>query len=180
MPKCTIVGCRTGYKGQNKGLQTFQLPKSKHLRELWLKKINRENFTPSNHTVVCERHFRVIDCVPDHENLGYRGRPKKKRTLKPTAIPSKFLVPNTEYETRRKSEEKFHSSNIQELQPCVIKILPKPQNTAYDKNIETFVKNEDTFEAEGSSIVIDHSFSLDHTVKYIRSENERITTANCS
>ena len=172
MPKCTIVGCRTGYKGQNKGLQTFQLPKSKHLRELWLKKINRENFTPSNHTVVCERHFRVIDCVPDHENLGYRGRPKKKRTLKPTAIPSKFLVPNIEYKTRRKYEEKIYSSNIQELQPCLIKILPKPETTAYDKNIEAFVKNENPFETEGSSIVIDHSFSLDHTVKYIRSKNE--------
>ena len=59
MPKCTVVGCRTGYKGQKKGLQTFTLPKSKQFRELWLRKINRENFTPSNSTVVCERHFRV-------------------------------------------------------------------------------------------------------------------------
>ena len=125
--KCTIVGCRTGYKGQNKGLQTFQLPKSKHLRELWLQKINRENFTPSNSTVVCERHFRVIDFVPDHENLDYRRRPKKKKKLKPSAIPSKFFVLNTEYETRKKCDEKNHSSNIQELQPCVIKILPKPE-----------------------------------------------------
>ena len=91
MPTCCIVGCRTGYTGLYGKYQTFTLPKSQEMQRHWLEKINRANLIPTKHTVVCERHFRSNDFVPAHENLGYRNKPKKKKTLKPFATPSLYL-----------------------------------------------------------------------------------------
>ena len=59
----------------------------------WLEKINRQNFIPTRSTVVCEKHFRAQDFVPAHENLDYRKRPKKRKSLKPQAVPLLFLKP---------------------------------------------------------------------------------------
>ena len=88
MPACCIVGCRTGYRGNYGIYQCFFLPKSQEMHRRWLKKINRTNFIPSKHTVVCERHFHAADFVPAHENLDSKKRPKKRKTLKPFAVPS--------------------------------------------------------------------------------------------
>ena len=91
MPKCSIVGCRSGYTGNYGIYQYFFLPKSQEMHRQWLEKINRANFIPTKHTVVCERHFRSSDFVPAHENLDCKKKPKKRKALKPFAIPSLFL-----------------------------------------------------------------------------------------
>ena len=69
MPRCSIFGCRTGYKGEIEKFRCFKLPKSRGRLAQWLEKINRADFIPSEHSHVCERHFVAKDFVPANENL---------------------------------------------------------------------------------------------------------------
>ena len=100
MPYCGIAGCNTGnarIPEANK-YQSFNLPKSNHIKEKWLEriKLNRTGFVPSNHTVVCEKHFHSSDFISDAENLDRRGKTKKKRKLRNTAVPSLFMSGDSE------------------------------------------------------------------------------------
>ena len=94
MPYCAIVGCETGHGRKNiEKYQSFYLPKSLEIKEKWLDKIKikRPDFIPSIHSRICAKHFRHNDFMCDSENLTTRGKMKKKRTLKITAVPSLYL-----------------------------------------------------------------------------------------
>jgi len=55
---CAAYGCISGYKIDN--IKSFHFPLSKkksHLLEKWLRFINREDFTPSDSSVICIKHF---------------------------------------------------------------------------------------------------------------------------
>ena len=100
MPSCAIYGCRSGYTNEDKGYQAFKLPKSEELRNLWIEKINRSEYVATQFSIVCSKHFQEKDFVPDNENLDYRGRARKKKRLKVSAIPSLFLKPDIEISSR--------------------------------------------------------------------------------
>ena len=85
MPNCSLLGC-SGRSGK-------RFPEDPELREKWLEKINRTDFEPTPNALVCYKHFRTSDFVPDTENKDKSGRKRKKKRLKPTAIPSYFLSP---------------------------------------------------------------------------------------
>ena len=95
MPYCAISGCESGHtRKKDLGIfQSFYLPTSKNMKERWLEKIriNRPDFSESIHTRVCAKHFRLRDYMSNKENVTSRGKLKKKRKLKPTAIPSLYL-----------------------------------------------------------------------------------------
>jgi hypothetical protein len=65
----------------------FRLPKDPERRKAWLHKIRRVNWTPSDRTVLCSKHFAVDDFEPIAEH-------RKKRDLKRSAIPSLFFYPD--------------------------------------------------------------------------------------
>ena len=91
MPYCAVVGCKTGNKMPGRiQYQQFSLPATKGMRAKWLENINRD-FTPTPHTRICAKHFKASDFVPQNENLDAHGKPKKKMTMKTSAIPSLFL-----------------------------------------------------------------------------------------
>ena len=99
MPYCAISGCESGNTRKNKNLekyQSFYLPKSKDLKEKWLERIrlNRPDFEESIHTRICAKHFDSYDYMTETENKTTRGKIKKKRKLKLTAIPSLYLSGN--------------------------------------------------------------------------------------
>ena len=95
MPYCAIAGCNTGNARipDANHFQCFNLPKSEDIKEKWLEKIkiNRSDFAPSSHTVICEKHFRRYDFISDTQNLDRRGKTKKKKKLKLKAIPSLYM-----------------------------------------------------------------------------------------
>ena len=112
MPYCAVVSCQSGSKKPGEKYQMFQLPdpiKSKGLRTQWLNRLNR-NFIPTEHTRVCAKHFQQSDFVPEEKNLDAHGKPKKKKTLIPSAIPSLHLRPDVEVESRQSSTSKRAST----------------------------------------------------------------------
>ena len=46
--------------------------------------------------MVCEKHFHSSDFISDAENLDRRGKTKKKRKLRNTAVPSLFMSGDSE------------------------------------------------------------------------------------
>ena len=50
-----------------------------------------QDFAPSSHTVICEKHFRRYDFISDTQNLDRHGKTKKKKKLKLKAIPSLYM-----------------------------------------------------------------------------------------
>ena len=62
--KCCAPGGRSNYvskKGTTK-VTTFLFPKKGDLRQEWLKKIPRD-FTVTNNTVICAKHFEEDDII---------------------------------------------------------------------------------------------------------------------
>ena len=97
MPSCQVVGCKNGYGDGESNLQTFCI-KSKNskysktcLFNKWLEKLNI-NSSPK-HLFVCERHFSEDAFVPEADNLTTRGQKRKKKQLKPMAVPTLHLRP---------------------------------------------------------------------------------------
>ena len=80
MPDCIVNGCNSS-SGR-------RLPTDKRLREKWLEGINRIGFKPKPNSLVCLKHFHESDFIPDSYNKDNHGRKRKKRRLKPSAIPT--------------------------------------------------------------------------------------------
>jgi hypothetical protein len=59
------------------GLGMFTFPKDKHRRKIWVQKVKRQNFVPSEHSRLCSRHF----------NFGKIGI---SRGFKQVSLPGRF------------------------------------------------------------------------------------------
>ena len=57
--KCAAPSCRSGYvKNGTKKITTFHFPLKKiELNKLWIRFVNRQNWSPTKHSVLCEYHF---------------------------------------------------------------------------------------------------------------------------
>ena len=91
MPSCAAVGCKTGLKAHpEEKHQLMALPKDQFWRNKWLKSLNRD-FTPSDQTRICAKHFEADYFVPEDENKTKKGKPKAFLTLKEFAVPTLHL-----------------------------------------------------------------------------------------
>lgn len=54
--KCCVFGCRSNYDKASE-VSAFKFSKDGVLRDKWIKKISRKDFTPTTHSVVCVKHF---------------------------------------------------------------------------------------------------------------------------
>ncbi|XP_065078936.1 zinc finger protein ZFP2-like [Ochlerotatus camptorhynchus] len=83
--KCCVPKCSSNYdavlrKGQST-ISTFKFPEEKHLRDSWLRALNRGNdWQPGRTASICINHFQPEDIV----------RYDKPAKLKPEAVPSIF------------------------------------------------------------------------------------------
>ena len=59
--KCAAVTCKTGYSSSTSSKNeksTFRFPINNHeLSKKWIHFVNRQGWTPSKHSVLCELHF---------------------------------------------------------------------------------------------------------------------------
>lgn len=96
MPRtCAVLGCLSNCEStlkQGKGsVSTFSFPKDKTLREAWVVAIQRINWTPSEHSSVCARHFDASEIITHDELRTENGQkkvvPRSRPKLLPRAIP---------------------------------------------------------------------------------------------
>ena len=90
---CVVVGCQSGSnwcKGPKYTLYKFR--KSDWLKKQWTEQINRKNFTPTDSSVVCAKHFSEDAFEPSM--VRSQGRKRKYRQLKKFAIPTLYLRPS--------------------------------------------------------------------------------------
>ena len=64
------------------------MPTSKEILKKWLQKLNRPKFEPSFTSVICYRHFQDHDYVFSYVATETDRKPRLKKILSPTAIPS--------------------------------------------------------------------------------------------
>ncbi|XP_068204013.1 uncharacterized protein [Palaemon carinicauda] len=56
MPRsCCVPGCKSNYSRSD--VSAFRFPRDEQRRQLWIKAIHREDFTPTPNTIVCAKHF---------------------------------------------------------------------------------------------------------------------------
>ena len=114
MPACVVLTCSNGYKGHNtpNDIRWFKLPESQSLRGRWLFEIHRENEKNFNtkHARICSEHFRPDDFLNEDENCDSKGRKRKLRHLKPTAVPTINMRPIREFTGKT---SRIFNSNIQ-------------------------------------------------------------------
>lgn len=87
MPRfCVAHGCtnrsnKVHCRENNVSFHKFPLNDPIRMK-LWLLELKRVNFKPNKHSVLCSEHFNDEDFDTSH--------PKRRRTLKAGAVPSKF------------------------------------------------------------------------------------------
>ena len=88
---CAIYNCQSGYgRNSERGVRLLAFPKGLTCQK-WIEAVNRENFTVTKDSYICEKHFKETDWVPREHDVTKRGKPKAKRTLKENAVPSLYL-----------------------------------------------------------------------------------------
>lgn len=93
--KCCVPRCRSNYLNGPR-VSVFSFPNDAELRQKWLKVIHREDFTPTRHTRVCEKHFREseverIVSMYDEKKGKLITAPLSYPRLIAGAIPSRLL-----------------------------------------------------------------------------------------
>ncbi|KAL5246397.1 hypothetical protein ACI65C_013805 [Semiaphis heraclei] len=89
MPGCAAINCSNS---ATKGFLMKHFPKDKVRRKLWLIKMKRDNWSPTNYSCLCEVHFR--------EDMWEKTREDGSRRLKNDAVPTIFSF--TKEKTKRK------------------------------------------------------------------------------
>ena len=96
MAPCVVYGCKTGYGPNSPKIPVHKFPDEKMLRQKWIHQINRDDFKPTEHSRVCERHF--VEAA--FTMVGARGKPLKTRHLTEWAYPTLFLRPEKQVTPR--------------------------------------------------------------------------------
>lgn len=55
---CCAIGCTFRYK-KGGPIRMFRIPKDQKLKQLWLKAIKRDKWTPTNSSRICGQHFQT-------------------------------------------------------------------------------------------------------------------------
>lgn len=164
MVYCLVVDCPTGYKRAGViQYQQFKLPDKNPMRKKWLERINRD-FVPTIHSRICAKHFMDTDFVPDKENLNAKGKPKLKKTLKETAIPSLHLKSPKEVKERSTKNSKASENETTEEPMEVVEetdvIEPEPFNFLDETDDEDIEPLDTTEEPEINATDHEHSYHL--------------------
>ena len=161
MPTCAIWGCNNGsgretQREDGKKRLFFQYKHTEAKKE-WRERINRENYTPTNNTIICEEHFTEDAYVPDEENVDSQKRKRKLRRLKPKAYPTRnlptvnnlFLPPEPKRRGRAahnilKPVESIPTSSIKDSDLGVHNYAKIPVEIDNDEVFHDAIENNDT------------------------------------
>ena len=94
---CVAGGCSNTYRD---GVSFFKFPKDQPRRRCWINKVltTRAEWTPSEHSMLCSRHFGK-DCFEPEVALASLLGINRRKKLKPTAVPSLFKKQPSTFES---------------------------------------------------------------------------------
>ncbi|XP_035234148.1 THAP domain-containing protein 2-like [Stegodyphus dumicola] len=118
---CCVPNCRGNYPNTEK-VQMFSIPKSDSLRRKWLRAIHRQNFIPSNHSKVCEKHFVESDIERTVEHFDEKKGTSIKINLIRPRLHSCLAVQNI-YQVNLQHQEKVPMIEEFELIETIYRVL---------------------------------------------------------
>ncbi|XP_014475875.1 PREDICTED: THAP domain-containing protein 4-like [Dinoponera quadriceps] len=81
MPGCVAAWCTNS---SSKGFKMCNFPRNKERREAWVKNMNRQDWSPTPHSALCEAHFA--------SDMWEKVRIDGKKKLKACAVPTIFVT----------------------------------------------------------------------------------------
>ena len=126
--RCVAAGCSNTNKD---GFSLLLFPKDANLRKKWADQVKRTraNWMPTDHSVLCSKHFED-SCFEDSTRLSEAmGMKKMKLRLKPNAVPTIFAKPP------------LLKRPLAEYQGSSTTTNPKNRRTAYEKRERQRVYN---------------------------------------
>ena len=75
--KCCVVNCRSNYAGED-CTTVFSFPKDEHLRNRWIKFVNRKDWKPTSSSYICIKHFEEKYYKKGKNDKGFRLNKKLK------------------------------------------------------------------------------------------------------
>jgi len=109
---CCVRGCRSRGSGGSDKIKYFRFPKDEPRRKLWVEAIRRENFVPTNNSMVCHNHFTEDDYQkrPDLVKLTNIAVPSVSISVENVKrnIQKKKVVMESNLKSSQKSERKCY------------------------------------------------------------------------
>ncbi|GIY65514.1 THAP-type domain-containing protein [Caerostris extrusa] len=116
--KCCVPCCRSNYD-PTVYISCFQFPKEEDRRNLWLKKINQKDYSPSKNAVVRIKHFREKFVITEHHAVRDDGSVLTVKRIYPNltlyAYPSIFPNQPAYLSSDPVSKEKLPSERRNEI-----------------------------------------------------------------
>ena len=118
MPTCAVVHCHNGSGRKERTHEDgrkatlYQVPEGMQIQ--WQEMINRQNFVVNKNSLVCSLHFEENAYVDETDNHDKYNRKRKRKKLKPRALPTLDLrpkKPESETESRRNKGQKSKRAN---------------------------------------------------------------------
>ncbi|CDS42023.1 gata zinc finger domain containing 2b [Echinococcus multilocularis] len=148
MPQCCFAGCHNR-TDDGRGLSFFRFPRRDLARTAaWVVACGRKDFSPSQHSRVCSRHFSAIDFDRDARHDSHGGVHRRLR-LKDTAVPTTNPIDNpwqnTDNMASRKSQKSVNTTttNTTAIKPNGVAEVPAPGNS---DSVESSASLKDNFE----------------------------------
>ncbi|GIX67310.1 hypothetical protein CEXT_741321, partial [Caerostris extrusa] len=94
--KCCVPCCRSNYD-PTVYISCFQFPKEEDRRNLWLKKINRKDYSPSSkNAIVCIKHFSEKFVITEDHAVRDNGSVLTVKRIYPKLTPDAYssIFPN--------------------------------------------------------------------------------------
>ena len=92
--KCIAPGCKAGYdSSDNKTvISTFRFPADESRRKIWTSRVPRLNWTPSNNSVLCEKHFEESCYKTERNDIKNDRRKQRKCELQRKELKEKIRL----------------------------------------------------------------------------------------
>ena len=98
---CVVFGCKSGYSSQSHKVSGFSFPFEKPdllILARWIKFVNRKNWKPSKHSIICAKHFKD-ELIKDgkKKKLKWELLPvpiiyTEKALKRPSVLPCAFII----------------------------------------------------------------------------------------
>ena len=140
---CAVVGCRTGYKKEEKDdhVTLHVFPQDRDLLKEWLRRIARKD-KPSKYSGVCSKHFKDDDFITTSKDTNKRRKRAscvlQKRYLKSHAIPSIFPHSTGHFPPPPPTPRSENATSASRLQSDVLAVEAQYTNFVNQDQLQSF------------------------------------------